>query len=82
MSQQPSENPQTPPVEPQTPVDRFFAAASTGLTQWWRWVLGVIVTVFIWQIGALVLVMIPGFACIGHRRGHRLPLVGSAPAEH
>ena len=65
MSQQPSENPQTPPVEPQTPVDRFFAAASTGLTQWWRWVLGVIVAVFIWQIATLVLVLIPGFACIG-----------------
>ena len=57
MSQQPSEN-------PQTPVDRFFAAASTGLTQWWRWVLGVIVAVFIWQIATLVLVLLPGFACL------------------
>ena len=42
MSQQPSEN-------PQTPADRFFAAASTGLTQWWRWVLGVIVIVVFWN---------------------------------
>ena len=57
MSQQPSEN-------PQTPVDRFFAAASTGLTQWWRWVLGVIVAVFIWQIATLVLVLPVGFACL------------------
>ena len=54
MSQQPSENPQTPPVEPKTPVDRFFAAASIGLTRWWRWVVGVIVIVIFWQgIGSI-----------------------------
>ena len=60
MSQQPSENPQTPSEEPKTPVDRFFAAASIGLTQWWRWVVGVIVIVIFWQgIGG-----IPLFAAI------------------
>ena len=64
MSQQPSESPPTPPVDPQTPVDRFFAAASTGLTQWWRWVVGVIVVVFIWQFGSLVLILLPGLACL------------------
>ena len=39
MSQQPSEKPQKLSVEPNAPIDRFFAVASTGLTQWWRWIL-------------------------------------------
>ena len=46
MSQQSFEYPQTPSVEPKTPIDRFFAAASIGLTQWWRWVVGAIAIVF------------------------------------
>ena len=57
MSQQSFENPQTPSVEPKTPIDRFFAAASIGLTQWWRWVLGIIVAVAIWQIATFVLIL-------------------------
>lgn len=43
--QQPYVDPQSPPIGPDTPTDRFFAAASIGLTQWWRWVLGVLVVV-------------------------------------
>ena len=63
MSQQPSENQPPPPVEPKTPTDRFFAAASIGLTQWWRWVVGIIIIVVVWQgIGALV-VVIPLIVC-------------------
>ena len=42
MSQQPYEN-------PRTRVDRFFDAASIGLTRWWRWVVGVIVIAVFWQ---------------------------------
>ena len=53
MSQQPSENPQTPPVEPKSPVTQFFDLASTGLTQWWRWVLGVIAILVVMQIGGI-----------------------------
>ena len=34
------------------------------MTQWWRWVLGVIVAVFIWQIATLVLFVLPSFACL------------------
>ena len=86
MSQQPSENPQTPPVEPQTPTDRFFAAASIGLTQWWRWVVGVIVIVIFWQgiggipflaaiavcQGSSMEVSSPWFACAGGELGASL----------
>ena len=86
MSQQSFENPQTPSVEPKTPVDRFFAAASTGLTQWWRWVVGVIVIVIFWQgIGGIPLlaaiavcqgssmeVSAPWFACAGGALGASL----------
>ena len=54
MSQQSYENPQTPSVEPKAPIDRFFAAASIGMTRWWRWVVGVIVIAVFWMgIGAL-----------------------------
>ena len=64
MSQQPSENPQTPPVEPKTPIDLFFAAASTGLTRWWRWVLGIIAAFVIWAIiGTLLPIMAAGVVC-------------------
>lgn len=49
MSQQPSENPQTPSVEPKSPLTQFFDLASTGLPQWWRWVLGIIAILVIWQ---------------------------------
>ena len=49
MPQQPSENPQTPSVEPKSPLTQFFDLATIGLTQWWRWVLGVIVIVVFWN---------------------------------
>ena len=79
MSQQPYEN-------PKTPVDRFFAAASTGLTQWWRWVVGVIVIAVFWLgIGGIPLlaaiavcqgssmeVSSPWFACAGGALGASL----------
>ena len=56
MSQQPSENPQVPSIESKLPLDQFFAAASIGLTRWWRWVLGVIVVAVFWQgIGGIPL---------------------------
>ena len=57
MSQQPTANPRAPAVE------QFFAAASIGLTQWWRWVVGVIVIVVVWQGGALVVFFPHGIAC-------------------
>ena len=44
MSQQSYENPQARTVE------QFFAAASIGLTQWWRWVVGVIVVVVVYGV--------------------------------
>lgn len=43
--QQSSAIAQTPPIELKTPSDLFFADASIGLIQWWRWVLGVIIVV-------------------------------------
>ena len=46
--QQPSEN-------PRTPVDRFFAATSTGLNQWWRWVVSLILIIVFWLGSAQVL---------------------------
>ena len=56
MSQQPSEN-------PQTPADRFFDLASTGLTQWWRWVLGLIAAVFIWVVLGIIPYTVAGIVC-------------------
>ena len=44
MSQQSYENPQAPAVE------QFFAAASIGLTQWWRWVVGIIAVVVVFFV--------------------------------
>ena len=56
MSQQPSESSQSPPVAPKSPLTQFFDLAATGLTQWWRWVVGVIVIVVFWQgIGVLLI---------------------------
>ena len=79
MSQQPSENPQTLPDEPQSPADLFFAAASIGMTQWWRWVLGIIAALVAWTVigaipvsaasvacaSSLTEVSSPWFACVG-----------------
>lgn len=52
--QQPTISLQTPPVELTTPTDQFFAAASIGLTQWWRWVLGSVVVVGMFLSAVLV----------------------------
>ena len=64
MSQQPSENPQVPSIESKSPLDQFFAAASIGLTRWWRWVLGIIAAVAIWQIGSFILIVPAIVACL------------------
>ncbi len=42
---EPSGIPKTTYIGPKTPSDRFFAAAATGSTQWWRWVLGTIAVI-------------------------------------
>ena len=63
MSQQPSESSQTPSVAPKSPLTQFFDLAATGLTQWWRWVVGIIVIVVIWQGGGLLAFVPAGIVC-------------------
>lgn len=54
MQQQPPVGPDSKPTESVTASDRFMLNATLGSNRWWRWVLGVLGIIVIWQgIGSI-----------------------------
>ena len=46
--------------EPRSAAEQFFAKATLGLNQWWRWVVGLLVIIVIAWLGLGVLILLAG----------------------